>query len=292
MLSLALADGAASVGVGSAVAGAGLLHAGWNAAAHRIADRALGFVLIGVAYTVVSGLIVPWFALPRSGTAWACLLASVAVHIGYQLLLMRSYALGDFAQMYPLARGTSPLVVGILAVTVVGQPLTGLDAIGLLGVCAGLGLIAFGGGRITAARRPAIVAAGLTGLTIATYTVLDGVGVRHSQSTGGYIVWLFLLQGPALPIIVALRRGGLRRVFSETRGMRGVGLTSGAVSLLAYGIVIWAQTHANLASVAATRELSILFGAVIGRFAFHERFGAWRIAGSVVTVAGIVVINT
>jgi drug/metabolite transporter (DMT)-like permease len=278
-----------SIGVTLAVVAAGLLHALWNAAAHGGADRAIGFVLIGATSTVLGLALVPWSALPAGG-AWPYLGCSAAVHATYNVLLLRSYQLGDFGQTYPLARGISPLVVGVIAVTIVGQPLPPWHAVGLFSVCAGLGLVAFGGGGLRGAHTPALVAAGLTGLAIATYTVLDGVGVRHAHSTLGYVAWLFVLQSPLLPIGVAVRRGVLATL-RACRPQLTIGVGSGVVSVLAYGIVIWAQTRATLASVAATREVSILFGAIIGHFAFREPFGRWRVAGAVLTVAGIVALN-
>jgi drug/metabolite transporter (DMT)-like permease len=278
-----------SIGVTLAVVAAGLLHALWNAAAHGGADRAIGFVLIGATSTVLGLALVPWSAVPAGG-AWPYLGCSAAVHATYNLLLLRSYQLGDFGQTYPLARGISPLVVGVIAVTIVGQPLPLWHAVGLVSVCGGLGFVAFGGGGLRGAHTPALVAAGLTGLAIATYTVLDGVGVRHAHSTLGYVAWLFVLQSPVLPIGVAVRRGVLATL-RACRPQLAMGVGSGVVSVLAYGIVIWAQTRATLASVAATREVSILFGAIIGHFAFREPFGRWRVAGAVLTVAGIVALN-
>jgi len=277
-----------TLAVTAAVVLAALLHAGWNAAAHRISDRVIGFALIGAGYTAVSAALVPWVAVPLGG-AWPYLLGSVALHSVYNLLLMRSYQLGDFNQMYPLARGTSPLVVAIVAVTVVGQSLHADQAAGVVIISAGLAVLVFSGGGVTCAGRPAITAAILTGLCIATYTVLDGVGVRSAHSTAGYIGWLFLLQGPIAPVAVAITRR--TRVLRDCRGVWVPGLTSGVVSLAAYGIVIWAQTRSNLASVAALREVSILFGAVIGVVFLRERFGAWRIAGAAFVVAGVVLLT-
>jgi drug/metabolite transporter (DMT)-like permease len=202
---------------------------------------------------------------------------------------MRSYRLGDFNRMYPLARGTSPLVVAVLAVTVVGQPLSASHAAGVLAISAGLAVLVLAGGLFHPADRSAVTAAVMTGLAIATYTVLDGVGVRHSGSTLGYIGWLFLLQGPIFPLLVLGQRGG--RLFAEARPFLVLGLASGLISVVAYGIVIWAQTRSNLASVAALRELSIVFAALIGMVFFHERFGAVRIFGATLAVIGVLLLN-
>lgn len=284
--------GAAGTGglvVTVAVIVSALLHASWNAIAHHITDRDVSAALIGAACAMVAIFIVPWVRIP-AGPAWPCLIGSVIVHVGYLSLLMRSYGLGDFNRMYPLARGTSPLVVAVIAVTVVGQPLSFSHAGGVVAISAGLAVLVFAGGAFTPRDRPGVIAAVLTGLTIATYTVLDGVGVRVADSTLGYIGWLFLLQGLVIPLLILRRRG--RSLLTDVRPYLALGLTSGVVSLLAYGIVIWAQTRSNLAAVSALRETSILFGALIGVLFFHERLGRWRIVGAAIAVCGVVLLNT
>jgi drug/metabolite transporter (DMT)-like permease len=137
--------------------------------------------------------------------------------------------------------------------------------------------------------RPAVAAAVLTGVVIATYTTLDGLGVRHAGSVAGYAGWLFLLQGPALPLgALAVRR---RRLWHDVRPHLLVGLTGGVLSLAAYALVLWAQTRGALAAVAALRETSVVLGAVIGTFVFREPFGRRRTAATVLVAAGVVLIN-
>lgn len=266
-----------------------LLHAGWNATAHRIGDQVAGFALIGIGYTVCSAALVPLAGGPGAG-AWPYLLGSVAVHAVYSGLLLQSYRSGDFAHVYPLARGTSPLVVALLSATVVGQRLGAVEVAGVVVLTAGLALLVFAGGRLRKAALPATVAAVATGLSIAGYTTLDGVGVHFARSPLAYAAWLFLLQGPVVPLAVLLYRPG--RLARVPPAQVVAGLVSGAVSLVAYGLVLWAQAHGALARVAALRETSILFAAVIGVLLFRERFGPWRLAGAAVTVAGVVLLTT
>jgi drug/metabolite transporter (DMT)-like permease len=227
--------------------------------------------------------VLPLAGLPARA-AWPFLLGSVVLHLAYNLLLLRSYQLGDFGQTYPLARGTAPLVVAVVAVTVVGQPLVLREAAGIVTICAGLVVLVLGRGSLRAGR-PAVVAAVVTGVAIATYTVLDGVGVRRADGTLAYIVWLFALQGPLIAAVVGVRRPGILRA---SRDLLVPGLLSGVVSLVAYGLVIWAQSRGQLAAVAALRECSIVFGALIGAVVFHERLGALRVLGALVVLAGVV----
>jgi drug/metabolite transporter (DMT)-like permease len=266
---------------------AALLHASWNAAAHHVSDREATMAWIGAVNAAVAAAFVPWVPVPDAG-AWGFLLGSVVVQTAYALLLVRSFRLGAFGQVYPLARGLSPLVVAVVGVTVVGQRMGPGQGLGVAVLCAGLVVLVVGGGALRA-ERPAVVAAALTGLCIAGYTVLDGVGVRAADTTAGYLAWMFLLDGVALVAVLGIRRGP--RLIADCRAAWRVGLVNGVVSMAAYGIAVWAQTRANLATVAALREVSILFGALIGLVLFRERFGRRRVAGAALVVAGIVLLN-
>lgn len=264
---------------------AALLHAVWNAVAHAISDRQIGFFLLNVAAGTIALCFLPFVGVPAAA-AWPYLLGSVLVHVAYNLLLLKSYELGDFGQTYPLARGTAPLLVALASVTIVGQPLDLREGAGVLTVSAGLVVLVLGRGHLHADRK-AVVAAMSTGVAIATYTVLDGVGVRHAHDTPGYIAWLFALQGPLIASLIATRR---RRIWRAARPLLVPGLTSGVVSVVAYGLVIWAQSVGQLATVASLREVSIVFGALIGAVFFHERLGAVRVAGAAVVFAGVVLL--
>jgi drug/metabolite transporter (DMT)-like permease len=216
----------------------------------------------------------------------------VAIHVLYNLLLMRAYRLGDFGQVYPLARGTSPLVVTVLALVFVGER-PGLPQLaGVLVVSAGLGLLVVAGHGHqagTADRKAALVAAFGTGLTIAAYTTVDGVGVRASGSPAGYIGWMIMLESLGVPLILLIRRREVVRHLPAR--VVAAGLTAGALSLVAYGLVLWAQTRGALAPIAALRETSVIFGAIIATVVFREPFGRARIASTVVVAAGIVLLN-
>jgi drug/metabolite transporter (DMT)-like permease len=283
------AAGSPSVGfaVIAAALGAAVLHAAWNAIAHGISDRLVGFALIGLAYTGVCGAVVAITGLPPAGS-WVYIVASAIVHIAYQMLLLASYQLGEFSQVYPLARGTSPWVVALISVFVLGRELPAVELAGVLVVSAGLMSLVFIGGRPSRAQLPALVAAFGTGLMIATYTVIDGLGVARTPVLA-YAGWMFLLQGPALPLLAVLRRGSA--LPGQLRGYVVVGLTGGVVSLVAYGLVLWAQTSGALAPIAALRETSIIFGALIGAVFLGERLGRGRAVAATVVVAGIVLLT-
>jgi drug/metabolite transporter (DMT)-like permease len=301
-----------------AVLVAAVTHASWNALAHNIKDQLLAFTLVGIGGGLC-GLVLALFVPVPAKEAWPALGFSAALHVVYQLLLMRSFRLGDFGQMYPIARGTAPLVVTVLAAVFLRElpdawQLTGVAvaSAGLLGVA--LWGIRRASGRAgqdgrdrsaspepsvppaspgasassassPSSRLPALVAAVATGLAIASYTVVDGAGVRASGSAPGYVAWLMMLQSLVIPAYAAaVRRGAL---LARLRPLALRGVTAGVLSLSAYGLVLWAQTRAPLAPVAALRESSIIAGAAIGALFFKERFGAPRIAASALMVGGI-----
>ncbi|MFF3687431.1 EamA family transporter [Streptomyces sp. NPDC002187] len=317
-----------TVWVAAAVLTAAVTHAGWNAMAHTIKDQVIAFTLIAGGAAVMGALLAPFVPFPQAG-AWPYLIVSALVHVGYQALLMRSFSLGDFGQMYPIARGTAPLVVTVLAALFVGERIGGWQLAGVVLASAGLvglalwGILPLGpgarevppplgtgarevppplsqgarevppplarevpaGGRGRRPRRPALLAAVATGLSIAAYTVVDGVGVRASGTPIGYVTWLLLLQGTLVPAYALyVHRGALG---AKLRPYLARGLLGAAMSMAAYGLVLWAQTRAPLAPIAALRESSIIVGAAIGALLFKERFGLPRIAAAALMVVGI-----
>ncbi|MFD7120383.1 EamA family transporter [Streptomyces sp. NPDC059892] len=272
--------------VTAAVLVAALTHAGWNALAHTIKDQLVAFTLIGGGAAVIGAALACFTPLPHAA-AWPYLVVSALLHIGYQALLMRSFSLGDFGQMYPIARGTAPLVVTVLAAVFVGESLDAWQAAGVAVASAGLVGLALWGIRGSGRTPdwPALLAAVATGLSIAAYTVVDGAGVRASGSPLAYIAWLMILEGLTIPAYALYARRG--RLLAQSRPHAARGLLGAALSMLAYGLVLWAQTRAPLAPVAALRESSIIVGAAIGAVFLKERFGTPRIAAAGLMVVGI-----
>lgn len=275
-----------------AVLVAAVAHASWNAIAHAIRDQLVAFTLVGLGGAVIALLVLPWAPMPRA-ESWPYLLLSLLLHTAYLLLLMQAFRIGDFSQVYPIARGTAPVVVTVLAATLLAEYPDSLQVGGVLVASGGLASVALLGWRSGAGdgapRWPAVVAALGTGLAIAGYTTVDGVGVRASGSALGYTTWLMLLQGVTIPSYALVRHR--RALAGMLRPVAWRGLAGGALSVLAYGLVLWAQTRGALAPIAALRETSIIVGAILGTVFFHERFGRPRIVATVLVVAGIVLLN-
>jgi drug/metabolite transporter (DMT)-like permease len=269
------------------VIGAGALHATWNAITKQVDDRLMAFAWIGIASTVCGGLALVLTGLPYRAAIWFAVTSAI-IHVGYDLALMNSYRLGAFNQTYPIARGTSPLLVAVGAYFLANEHLSAAALIGVGTLAVGLMSLAFSAGRLSRQDLPAVGAALLTGLTIAAYTIVDGLGVRRAHDPWAYVALLFLLQGPAMTVVAAVRRPA--SAWRETSTTRR-GLLAGVLCVIAYGIVLWAQTRAPLAEVAAIRETSVVFAALIGVTVFGETFGRRRVAAAVVIAAGILLIS-
>lgn len=265
---------------------AAVLHAAWNAVAHGNPDRLAGFALIGVAYTVIAGIGILVLGLPPSA-AWPFIAASAALHVVYTLLLWASYSLGEFSQVYPVARGTAPWVVAVIVV-VSGHGLPLRQLAGIVVISLGLISLTFDGGRLSRSTLPALTAAVTTGICIAGYTVIDASAVATTPVLV-YAAWMFFLQGSVLPMIALRRRGWT--LGARDRTVLVAGLGGGVVSLAAYGLVLVAQTSGATAAVAALRETSIVVGAVIGTIFLGERFGRGRAIAAAVVAAGIILVS-
>ncbi|NEC45132.1 EamA family transporter [Streptomyces sp. SID8016] len=265
---------------------AAVTHAGWNAITHRIKDELACLSLVGAGRTLCGAVLACLAPFPAPA-AWPYLIASVLIHIAYQVALMRSFRLGDFGQVYPIARGVAPLLVTLFAVFALGEHLDGASAAGVAIVMTGIVGLALWGVRDRTSRPsgPAVAMAATTGVMIAAYTVVDGVGVREAGAALGYTAWLMLLDGLAIPAYAAATQRAA--LVARLRPVLVPGLVGGVLSVLSYGLVLWAQTRAPLAPVAVLREFSVIAGATIAAFLFKERFGGPRIAAAILMVTGI-----
>lgn len=266
---------------------AAVLHATWNSMAHAIDDRLVGFALIGTANALGGAVFVAIGGWPPA-QAWPFIVASAVVHTAYNLLLLASYQLGEFSKAYPLARGTAVWVVALVSLIVLHRALETAQLVGVLVISAGLISIVLMGGRPGRADLPLLGVAVATGLMIALYTVIDGLAVERVPMIS-YTGWMFVLEGLPLPIIAGLRRR--RDLAKDVRRLGVQGLSGGFIGVAAYSIVLWAQTSGALAPIAALRESSIVFGALIGAIFLGERLGTRRAFAAAVVLVGVALIS-
>ncbi|WP_043469588.1 EamA family transporter [Arthrobacter sp. Rue61a] len=282
-----------TLAVTAAVLLAAVMHSAWNAIAKAIPDRLASSTMIAVAYGACGVIGAAVFGIPLQ-QSWPYVLASAVLQTCYLILLTTSYKHGDFSQVYPLARGLAVLLVTGIATTFLAERLSFWQLAGVAvvaGSLLSLALVRQNVSATTDGNRKGPFFAVLTGVAIAAYTLLDGVGVRVSGQSMAYISWLFLLQGLLIPV-VCWRMAKDRRTFPQRVARYWKpGFIGGLVSMLAYGIVVWAQSLAPLALVSALRETSVLLAGIIGAVFFKEKFSRLRGALTVVAVAGIAAIQ-
>jgi drug/metabolite transporter (DMT)-like permease len=267
------------------ILGAALLHASWNAILRGGADR-LWSITVMCATSAVVALPFLFFLPAPARASWPCIGLSAALQISYCLFLVRAYREGGLAQVYPIARGTSPLLVTLGAVFVAGERLTPAALGGVTLVSLGIMALAFEKARPSARSTLAAVA---TGVFVAAYTLTDGTGARLSGHAQSYTAWLFLVQGAAMPLVYTALRGRLALPLREAETWKA--LAGGVFGLLSYGVVIWALTLAPMGQVSALRETSILFAAVIGVVFLKEKLTPARVTAALMIAGGAVALS-
>jgi drug/metabolite transporter (DMT)-like permease len=259
---------------------AALLHACWNALLKGGSDRLWSMTIMGIATSLACAALLPFLPIPHLAS-WPYLIGSAVLHVGYNIFLIRAYRSGEFGSAYPIARGSSPLLVTLGAALAAGESPSSTGVTGILLVSTGIISLAFRGRRLP---ESGVFYALGTGAIIAAYSVTDGIGGRLSGNTVAYTVWMCLLWGvTALPIYLLRRPGG-----AVWRGLRETGLAAcgGIISLAAYGIVIFAMARAPMGSVSALRETSVLFAVLLARIFFAEALTARRIVSAIIIAAG------
>lgn len=272
-----------------AVLFAAACHAGWNALIKVGLDPLSTTTLISVGSGIVAVAFAPFVGTPAPA-AWPWLLASVVIHLVYFASLIESYRTGDLGQVYPIARGSAPLMTAAITSIFVGEKLSALGWMGVVVLVVGVLLLSARGGReLAEIDRRAIGFALFTALTICAYSVVDGIGARLSANPNGYSVWLFIGIA-AVMVPYALYRDG-RDVIPAMQRFWLRGFAGGALQVLSYGIAIWAMTVAPIAIVATLRETSVLFGAVIAVVVLKEPLRAVRVIAACLIVCGLVLIR-
>jgi drug/metabolite transporter (DMT)-like permease len=263
-------------------------HAGWNAVVKLGLEPLTATALLAAASGVLALAFLPFTGLPPL-VALPWLLGSVAVHFGYFFGLTEAYRAGDLGQVYPIARGAAPLFTAALSAVTVHERLGARAVAGVLCVGGGVLLLSLRG-RGRAVDRRAVGFALFTALTITAYTVLDGIGARRSSNPVGYAATHFVADGVML-LVVALVRRGRSALASEFAQKWKPAFVGGAMSFASYGIAIWAMTVAPIALVAATRETSVLFGALIAVVVLREPLRGSRIGAAGIILTGLVLMR-
>jgi drug/metabolite transporter (DMT)-like permease len=271
------------------VLAAALMHAAWNALVKTSRDVSLDTALVACTAALLALTLLPFLPLPAPAS-WPFLAISFAVQLAYYRLLAAAYRHGDLSYAYPLMRGMAPPLVAGAGAFILNDPASPWLWTGVALVSTGV--IMIGGWRLISARVPSRATrfALANAAVIAAYTLVDGIGVRQSGNAMSYGLWLFFLIGVPIVPLVLWRRG--RVLAAHLRSQWPRSLLSGSLSVVVYLIALWAMTQAPIAAVAALRETSVIFAALIGAVWLKEPFGRQRIAGACVVAVGIALLKS
>jgi phosphonate utilization associated putative membrane protein len=273
-----------------------VLHASWNALVKSSGDKELDTALVHF----LGGLV----ALPAlllvgapPAASWPFIAASLFIHIAYYVTLAGAYKHGDLGMTYPIMRGSAPLLVALGSSIVLGESLSPLAWGGVLGVTLGVALVGLSHPGDALHHRRALAFALTNAVVIASYTFVDGKGVRTTVAAGAsalsYVLQLFVLDSVPYPIMVVVRRdtAGRRAILDYAKRRWPLAALGGAASIGSYAIALWAMTRAPVAAVSALRETSVLFATLLGAWLLKERLGPQRLLGALVIVGGVVALR-
>lgn len=264
---------------------AALLHASWNALLRGGQDKLWSMTMMCVAVAGCSAIAACALPIPAP-ESWPYAALSAVLHVGYNLFLVRSYEAGDLGRTYPIARGSSPILITVGAAIFAGEALSWLAATGVLLISFGIVCLGLGRHRLSPAGFRSALG---TGGFIAAYSVTDGLGVRLTAQPMAYTAWMCAMWGVLMPLVYMSKRGALSLI--APRPGRGTALLGGVVSLVAYGLVIYAMQAAPMGAVSALRETSVLFAALIGYLLLGEPLSIQKCAACVLITAGIFIVG-
>lgn len=264
-----------------------VLHAGWNTAVKSGSDKRFDTTLVAGGAAAIAALLLPWLDAPAMASL-PYLASSVGLQLLYFRLVAAAYQAGDMSHAYPLMRGTAPLLVAAASGALLGETLSPTAWAGTLLVCGGVLALALGRGTAGVNRAATLFSLG-NAAVIAAYTLIDGVGVRLSGSAPAYTLWVFLLSGLPLVAGTLLRQPQAFRRHVAARWP--VGLGGGMCILVSYGLALWAMTRAPVATVAALRESSILFGMLFAALFLKESIRWTRALSGLVIALGAAVVR-
>jgi drug/metabolite transporter (DMT)-like permease len=268
---------------------AAILHASWNAALRSGGDRLWTGSAMGMFSATSCGLAIFFLPVPARAS-WGYILASAIIHVFYNLLLVRMYRRGHFGVTYPVARGTSPMLITLGATVLSSEVISPTHLTGIVLVSAGILILAGGNERV---HRDSIAPALATGVSIATYSLVDGLGVRRSGNALSYTAWMMMLQGISMALVFLVLRGTADKglFVGRSAGDLARAGSAGLISVVGYGIVIWAMKITPMGMVSALRETSVLFAAVIGRLFLEEAFNTRKLLAAILICLGAICLH-
>ena len=264
---------------------AAILHAVWNGMVKSYKDKVISVSAIVFGHVPIAILIMLFLPLPKLESVPYIILSAI-VHQGYQYNLISAYKIGDLTKVYPIARGTGPIVATIISIIFLGLLITEFQTLSIFLIC--FGIIVLGIFSESSIKNNKIVIYSLsTGLFIGLYSLLDGYGARISQSPLSFLGWSFILNAMIFPF--GLKYMGYTNIFSRVlKEAKIIFWVGGTLSYIVYAIVVWSFTKAPIPLVAALRESSIVFSIFIGYFFLKEKINLIKILSILAIFTGVV----
>jgi drug/metabolite transporter (DMT)-like permease len=272
-----------TTGVFLAVLFAALLHATWNALVRAGVNKSSAMTIL-TAGQACCGLVVAMIQPFPAAEVWPWLIASGIIHLAYQMFLLFAYEQGDLSRVYPIARGTAPMIVLLFGALFLADVIAPNEVLGVLVL--GLGIVLMAAGALRSGESRRLVPYALaSALATAAYSIVDGLGARISGDPAAFVAWEMLISGAMFaPVIVWLRGRAVLRVSGSDAIKGGV---AAVASYAAYAISVWAMTQAPIALVTALRETSIFFAMLIGGLIFREPMDRPKVIAALLIVAGV-----
>jgi drug/metabolite transporter (DMT)-like permease len=259
---------------------AAALHAAWNAVLRSGTDRLWSVTIMSIAMALVAIPFAAVLALPAS-PSWPYLILSSCLQLGYSVFLVYAYRHGELGQVYPIVRGSVPLLVTLGGFVFADQQPGALALLGTVLVALGIMSLALGRSRATV---KSVALALITGLFIAAYVTCDGIGVRLAGDPRAYAAWICLIYGVLMPMTFVAFRGRIELDVLSAETLKA--LAGGMISLIAYVAVISALALGPIGPISALRETSVVFAVVIGRVFLGEALTMRRLAACAVVAFG------
>ena len=263
-------------------------HASWNALVKSGSDPFLDTVLVTTCIAALMAVLLLFLPLPRPDS-WLCLIASVVIHVAYYAFLVLAYRGGDLSLVYPIMRGTAPAFTAVLAAALLNEWPSWGGWTGVFLVSGGVLLLTADSPRSKGVRFAPVVFALLNAGVIVGYTLVDGGGARLSGYAFSYTGWMLLLTGVLVFGISLALRG--RQVTDHVLSQWKKGALGGTCTFASYSLALWAMTKAPIAPVAALRESSIIFSALLALFVLKERITTLRYVSIAIVTAGAIAIK-
>ena len=263
-------------------------HAIWNTMVKNFEDKVISVSAIVFGHVPIAILVMLFLPLPTLESVPYIILSAI-IHQGYQYYLISAYKIGDLTRVYPIARGTGPIVATLISITFLGLLISKFQILSIFLICFGIIILGIFS-KNSLKNNKAVVYSFATGFFIGLYSLVDGYGARISLSPLSFLGWSFILNAMIFPFV--LKSMNYSNVFSRViKEAKLIFWAGGTISYVVYGIIVWCFTKAPIPLVGALRETSIIFALLIGTFFLKEKFTFLKTAAVLTILFGVILLK-